>query len=68
MSTTTPSILHALLRGRPQPLLRLLRARRALDDGFFHELRDRVRAQVTEAINTNGHFAMTKYTGSFLCR
>ncbi|WP_331765309.1 class I SAM-dependent methyltransferase (plasmid) [Streptomyces sp. NBC_01384] len=39
-----------------------------LNDGFFRELRDRVRAQVTEAITTNGYFAVTKYTGSFLCR
>ncbi|MFF7887778.1 class I SAM-dependent methyltransferase [Streptomyces sp. NPDC020794] len=39
-----------------------------LDDGFFRELRDRVRAQVTEAITTNGYFAVTKFTGSFLCR
>lgn len=39
-----------------------------LDAEFFRELRDRVRAQVQEAINACGHFAVTKYTGSFLCR
>ncbi|MDX3075839.1 class I SAM-dependent methyltransferase [Streptomyces sp. MI02-7b] len=39
-----------------------------LTGDFFAELRDRVRAQVTEAIDTRGYFAVTKYTGSFLCR
>ncbi|WP_406834889.1 class I SAM-dependent methyltransferase [Streptomyces sp. AHU1] len=39
-----------------------------LTDGFFHELRDRVRTQVLEAIADAGYFAVTKYTGSFLCR
>ncbi|MFE1558866.1 class I SAM-dependent methyltransferase [Streptomyces sp. NPDC058734] len=38
-----------------------------LDEAFFSELRDRVAAQVTEAIKENGYFAVTKYTGSFLC-
>jgi len=39
-----------------------------LTEDFFSELRDRVRAQVIRAIDTNGYFAVTKYTGSFLCR
>ncbi|MGK3110356.1 hypothetical protein [Streptomyces sp. WAC05858] len=39
-----------------------------LNEDFFVELRDRVRAQVTQAIEANGYFAVTKYTGSFLCR
>jgi ubiquinone/menaquinone biosynthesis C-methylase UbiE len=39
-----------------------------LDQNFFRELRDRVRTQVTRAIDANGYFAVTKYTGSFLCR
>ncbi|WP_372404874.1 methyltransferase domain-containing protein [Streptomyces luteireticuli] len=39
-----------------------------LDDDFFTELRDRVNTQVERAIKTNGYFAVTKYTGSFLCR
>ncbi|MGR6998324.1 class I SAM-dependent methyltransferase [Yinghuangia aomiensis] len=39
-----------------------------LTEDFFAELRDRVRAQVTEAIVTQGYFAVTKFTGSFLCR
>lgn len=39
-----------------------------LDEDFFTELRDRVRAQVTDAIATNGYFAVTKFTGTFLCR
>ncbi|MFI5642011.1 class I SAM-dependent methyltransferase [Streptomyces goshikiensis] len=38
-----------------------------LDTAFFEELRDRVRTQVVEAIQRRGHFAVTKYTGSFLC-
>ncbi|MEU9189900.1 methyltransferase domain-containing protein [Streptomyces sp. NPDC048484] len=38
-----------------------------LTETFFRELRDRVRARVTEAIDTGGYFAVTKYTGSFLC-
>lgn len=38
-----------------------------LSDEFFAELRGRVRAQVQHAIESNGHFAVTKYTGSFLC-
>ncbi|WP_331750937.1 class I SAM-dependent methyltransferase (plasmid) [Streptomyces globisporus] len=38
-----------------------------LDEDFFIELRDRVRAQVVAAIGEKGHFAVTKYTGSFLC-
>ncbi|MFJ6088038.1 hypothetical protein ACIQI8_42430 [Streptomyces sp. NPDC092369] len=39
-----------------------------LTEDFFTELRKRVRAQVIQAIATNGYFAVTKYTGSFLCR
>jgi SAM-dependent methyltransferase len=39
-----------------------------LGEGFFRELRERVHAQVAAAIETGGHFAVTKYTGSFLCR
>ncbi|WP_445517255.1 class I SAM-dependent methyltransferase [Streptomyces sp. NEAU-174] len=39
-----------------------------LSEDFFGELRDRVRAQVTQAIAANGYFAVMKYTGSFLCR
>lgn len=39
-----------------------------LDDDFFAELRERVRDQVQREIDTNGYFAVTKYTGSFLCR
>ncbi|MGA5703941.1 class I SAM-dependent methyltransferase [Peterkaempfera bronchialis] len=38
-----------------------------LDEDFFRELRDRVRAQVQQAIDATGYFAVTKYTGSFLC-
>ncbi|MFJ8165562.1 class I SAM-dependent methyltransferase [Streptomyces sp. NPDC096136] len=38
-----------------------------LDEAFFAELRERVAAQVTQAIKENGYFAVTKYTGSFLC-
>ncbi|MFJ3881553.1 class I SAM-dependent methyltransferase [Streptomyces sp. NPDC090077] len=38
-----------------------------LDEAFFSELRARVRAQVTETIKEHGYFAVTKYTGSFLC-
>ncbi|MGR6998861.1 class I SAM-dependent methyltransferase [Yinghuangia aomiensis] len=38
-----------------------------LTDAFFDELRDRVRTQVADAIDTRGYFAVTKYTGSFLC-
>ncbi|MFF4409527.1 class I SAM-dependent methyltransferase [Streptomyces sp. NPDC001404] len=39
-----------------------------LDEDFFRELRERVRTQVQETIDAKGHFAVTKYTGSFLCR
>jgi ubiquinone/menaquinone biosynthesis C-methylase UbiE len=39
-----------------------------LGEDFFGELRDRVRVQVQREIDTNGYFAVTKYTGSFLCR
>ncbi|MFI9772477.1 class I SAM-dependent methyltransferase [Streptomyces sp. NPDC052415] len=39
-----------------------------LSEDFFRELREHVRTQVTEAIAANGYFAVTKYTGSFLCR
>lgn len=39
-----------------------------LGEDFFRELRNRVRTQVIEAIEAHGHFAVTKYTGSFLCR
>ncbi|MFD8261353.1 class I SAM-dependent methyltransferase [Streptomyces griseoluteus] len=39
-----------------------------LDEAFFTELRDRVRAKVVAAIEQNGHFAVTKFTGTFLCR
>ncbi|MEU2514502.1 class I SAM-dependent methyltransferase [Streptomyces syringium] len=39
-----------------------------LTEDFFTELRDRVSAQVERAIETHGHFAVTKYTGAFLCR
>ncbi|MEU3356092.1 class I SAM-dependent methyltransferase [Streptomyces sp. NPDC037389] len=42
--------------------------REGVDAAFLSELRDRVRAQVQEAITAKGHFAVTKYTGSFLCR
>ncbi|MFD9418159.1 hypothetical protein ACFWC9_26085 [Streptomyces goshikiensis] len=38
-----------------------------LDEAFFTELRRRIRAQVVEAIDAHGYFAVTKYTGSFLC-
>ncbi|MGW2652093.1 class I SAM-dependent methyltransferase [Streptomyces sp. NPDC001478] len=38
-----------------------------LDEAFFTELRDRVRAQVVADIEEKGYFAVTKYTGSFLC-
>ncbi|MFF4371460.1 class I SAM-dependent methyltransferase [Streptomyces sp. NPDC001594] len=38
-----------------------------LDEAFFAELRERVAEQVTDAIKENGYFAVTKYTGSFLC-
>ncbi|MGW4747286.1 class I SAM-dependent methyltransferase [Streptomyces sp. NPDC004290] len=38
-----------------------------LDEDFFTELRRRVRAQVVAAIGEKGYFAVTKYTGSFLC-
>ncbi|MFI9587788.1 class I SAM-dependent methyltransferase [Streptomyces sp. NPDC052236] len=39
-----------------------------LDEDFFRELRERVRTQVQQEIDRNGYFAVTKYTGSFLCR
>ncbi|MFG2115593.1 class I SAM-dependent methyltransferase [Streptomyces sp. NPDC048718] len=39
-----------------------------LDADFFTELRNRVRAQVVAVIEKNGYFAVTKYTGSFLCQ
>lgn len=39
-----------------------------LDEEFFRELRERVRDEVAAVIDTNGYFAVTKYTGSFLCR
>ncbi|MFJ2397391.1 methyltransferase domain-containing protein [Streptomyces sp. NPDC087843] len=39
-----------------------------IGEGFLRELRSRVRAQVVKAIDTEGFFAVTKYTGSFLCR
>ncbi|MFF4716542.1 class I SAM-dependent methyltransferase [Streptomyces eurythermus] len=39
-----------------------------LDQAFFAELRDRVRTQVVAAIEADGYFAVTKYTGTFLCR
>jgi Methylase involved in ubiquinone/menaquinone biosynthesis len=39
-----------------------------LTEDFFAELRERVRDQVVRAIDTGGYFAVTKYTGSFLCR
>ncbi|MEU1307790.1 methyltransferase domain-containing protein [Streptomyces cinnamoneus] len=39
-----------------------------LGDDFFTELRDRVSAQVERAIDRDGYFAVTKYTGAFLCR
>ncbi|MEU6935043.1 class I SAM-dependent methyltransferase [Streptomyces sp. NPDC046374] len=38
-----------------------------LDEDFFTELRARVRAQVVSVIENKGNFAVTKYTGSFLC-
>ncbi|PZG09160.1 class I SAM-dependent methyltransferase [Nonomuraea aridisoli] len=39
-----------------------------LDEKFFAELRDRVRRQVQQEIDERGYFAVTKFTGSFLCR
>ncbi|MET8768850.1 class I SAM-dependent methyltransferase [Streptomyces sp. NPDC004658] len=39
-----------------------------LGESFFSELRERVRAQVAAAITDKGYFAVTKFTGTFLCR
>ncbi|MFG2434597.1 class I SAM-dependent methyltransferase [Streptomyces sp. NPDC048508] len=39
-----------------------------LDEAFFAELRGRVREQVVAAIAAYGYFAVTKVTGTFLCR
>ncbi|WP_331772913.1 methyltransferase domain-containing protein (plasmid) [Embleya sp. NBC_00888] len=38
-----------------------------LDEAFFTELRNRVRALVQAAITERGHFAVTKFTGAFVC-
>ncbi|MEV0577089.1 class I SAM-dependent methyltransferase [Streptomyces sp. NPDC050392] len=39
-----------------------------LDDTFYAQLRDLVKAEVVRRINADGHFSVTKFTGSFLCR
>ncbi|MFG2563060.1 class I SAM-dependent methyltransferase [Streptomyces sp. NPDC048496] len=63
----------------PEPFLRFYHAHNyccaasdaaadELGQTFFAELRERVRAQVQEVIDTRGYFAVTKFTGSFICR
>ncbi|MEU1621475.1 class I SAM-dependent methyltransferase [Streptomyces sp. NPDC005722] len=39
-----------------------------LSEDFFTELETRVRAQVQQVIDDRGFFAVTKFTGSFICR
>lgn len=38
-----------------------------LGEDFFEELRERARARVQAVIDRNGYFALTKFTGSFVC-
>ncbi|MEV4383267.1 class I SAM-dependent methyltransferase [Streptosporangium sp. NPDC049644] len=38
-----------------------------LGENFFAELRARARARVQAVIDRDGHFALTKFTGSFIC-
>jgi SAM-dependent methyltransferase len=39
-----------------------------LGDGFFTELRQRVGEHVQATIERDGYFAITKFTGSFICQ
>jgi hypothetical protein len=61
----------------PEPFLRFYHAHNyccaasepgELDQEFFAELRERVRVQVQQVIDEQGFFAVTKFTGSFICR
>ncbi|MEE1735493.1 hypothetical protein PUR49_02940 [Streptomyces sp. BE147] len=38
------------------------------DDGFYARLRGLVETEVLRRIQADGYFAVTKFTGSFLCR
>lgn len=39
-----------------------------LDDAFYAQLRNLVKEEVVRRIDAHGYFAVTKFTGSFLCR